>query len=176
MLKIVDGGIISHQQGRGAYMAVITPLPDGTFIAAQHVGESLGSADNHIEVLRSADLSTWTNQGSIHAGGGMPQDGFTYRGPQIGVVPDGRLVMTATRFEMGGVLFNPDSEGLKRPEMVLHWSQDNGCHLVGTAGGARRPAARALYLEQFRSPASTDAAALDVPAGNLETGGLRGPA
>ncbi len=126
MLKIVDGGIISHQQDRGAYMAVITPLPDGTFIAAQHVGSSLGSPDNYIEVLRSPDLSTWTNQGSIHAGGGPPEDGFTYRGPQIGVVPDGRLVMTATRFEMGGVLFDPDSEGLQRPEIVLHWSQDNG--------------------------------------------------
>ncbi len=126
MLKVVDGGIISHQQDRGAYMAYITPLPDGSFIAAQHVGESLGSADNHIEVLRSADCHNWINQGSIHSGGRPPEDGFTYRGPQIGVVPDGRLVMTATRFEMGGLLFNPDSEGLQRPEMVLHWSQDNG--------------------------------------------------
>ena len=107
-------------------MAFITPLPNGTFICAQHVGESLGSVDNHLEVLRSADCRTWTNQGSIHGTGGPAEDGFTYRGPQISVVPDGRLVMTATRFEMRGVMFDPESEAVQRPEMVLHWSHDNG--------------------------------------------------
>ena len=108
-------------------MPVITPLPDGTFVAAQHVGASLGSADNHIEVLRSADGRAWVNQGSIH-GNGSPADGFAYRGPRISIVPDGRLVMTATRFqsEGGDNLFDPDSEALQRPEMRLFWSQDQG--------------------------------------------------
>ena len=49
MLKIIDNGIISHQKERGAYMPVITPLTDGSFIACQHVGEGLGTPDNHIE-------------------------------------------------------------------------------------------------------------------------------
>ena len=38
MLKIIDNGVISHQSERGAYMPVITPLTDGSFIACQHVG------------------------------------------------------------------------------------------------------------------------------------------
>ena len=127
MLKIIDQGLISHQPGRGAYMPVITPLPDGSFIATQHVGASLGTADNHIEVLRSTDQGrTWTNEGSIH-GQGAPDDGFSYRGPKISALPDGRLVMTATRFQADDdELFDPESEALQRPEMLLFWSADQG--------------------------------------------------
>ena len=127
MLKIIDQGIISHQPERGAYMPVITPLPDGTFIACQHVGASLGSADNHIEVLRSIDQGrTWSTEGHI-PGPGAPEDGWTYRGPHIYVVPDGRLVMTSTRFQADeDSLFDPETEALQRPEMLLFWSRDQG--------------------------------------------------
>lgn len=127
MLKIIDEGILSRAEGRGAYMPVITPLSDGTLIACQHVGRSLDSADNHIEVLRSADGGrTWVNEGSIH-GEGHPGDGWAYRGPGISEAPDGRLVMTATRFETkGGQLYNLDTEALQRPEMLLFWSEDRG--------------------------------------------------
>ena len=127
MLEIVDKGILSRQEGRGAFMPVITPLSDGTYIASQHVGESLGSSDNHIEVLRSTDKgTTWTNEGSIH--GGLPQDGWCYRGPRISEVPDGRLVMECTRFEVDEEknLFDVESEALQRPELVLFWSEDGG--------------------------------------------------
>ncbi len=108
-------------------MPIITPLPNGTFIACQHVGASLGSPDNHIEVLRSTDGgNTWINEGSIH-GGGPPGDGWCYRGPKISVVPDGRLVMTATRYEAGNIeLFDVESEALQRSEMLLFWSEDQG--------------------------------------------------
>lgn len=127
MLTIVDQGYISHQLGRGAYMPFVTPLPDGTFIASQHVGAGLGTPDNYIEVLRSVDGRTWINQGSIHGGQGSPEDGWAYRAPQIRVVPGGRLVMSATRFQVGGgPLFDPDSEALQRPEMLLFWSNDLG--------------------------------------------------
>ena len=126
MLEIVDAGIISRVPGRGAYMPVITPLSDGTFIACQHVGQGLGSPDNYIEVLRSLDNGkTWTNEGSIH-GGGLPADGKAYRGPRISEVPDGRLVMTAGRFEMSAELFNVESEGVARSQMLLLWSTDRG--------------------------------------------------
>ena len=126
MLEITDQGTISHRPDRGAYMPRITPLPDGTSIACQHVGAGLGTPDNHIVVLRSADGRVWTEQGSIHPGG-PPTDGWAYRGPQISTVPDGRLVMTATRFQTGdGPLFDPDSEALQRPEMLLFWSADAG--------------------------------------------------
>ena len=127
MLEIIDSGNLSHVTGRGAYMPSVTELSDNSLIACQHVGEALGSPDNHIEVLRSADSAkTWMNQGSIH-GGGPAQDGWTYRGPDIQELPDGRLVMTATRFQVGeGALFDVDSEALQRPEMVLFWSSDRG--------------------------------------------------
>lgn len=127
MLEIIDEGILSRDPGRGAYMPSITELGDGSLIACQHVGRELGAPDNHIEVLRSSDGGrTWRNQGSIHDGA-PPHDGWSYRGPDIQEVPDGRLVMTATRFEAGeSKLFDPDSEALVRPEMILFWSEDAG--------------------------------------------------
>ena len=125
-MEIVGHGMLSREAARGAYMPFITPLSDGTLIASQHVGASLGSPDNHIEVLRSEDGGeTWANEGSIH--GGVPSDGWAYRAPQISEVPGGRLVMAATRFETeSGGLFDPGSEALQRPEMLLFWSQDRG--------------------------------------------------
>ena len=132
MLRIIDEGILSRREGRGAYMPVVTPLSDGSLIACQHVGAELGSSDNHIVVLRSCDGRAWTDEGSIHrvspAGErGQPRDGFAYRGPRIDVVPDGRLILCATRFETAGSpLFDPDSEALQRPEMLVFWSVDEG--------------------------------------------------
>ena len=127
MFTMIDSGVISRQEGRGTYMPVITPLPNETLIACQHVGSGLGSPDNHIEVLRSNDAGkTWANEGSIH--GGLPlADGMAYRVPRISTVPDGRLVMTASRFEaMEGGLFDMDTEAAARPEMLLFWSEDWG--------------------------------------------------
>ena len=108
-------------------MPSITEFGDGSLIACQHVGRELGAPDNHIEVLRSSDGGrTWRNQGSIHDGA-PPHDGWSYRGPDIQEVPGGRLVMTATRFKAGeSKLFDPDSEALVRPEMILFWSEDAG--------------------------------------------------
>ena len=92
-LRVVDQGLLSYHPGRGAYMPTITPLPDGTFIAVQHVGEGLGSPDNYIEILRSKDGSTWENGRTIHSSGHKISE-WSYRAPKISVVPDGRLVMT----------------------------------------------------------------------------------
>lgn len=124
-LRIVDQGILSHDTSRGAFMPSMTPLSDGTWIACQHVGKELASADNRIEVLRSIDGKHWQNQGCMHA----MDDRWAYRGPDIEQLPDGRLLMTATRFEnTDAALFNPDSEGLQRPEMLLFWSTDQGAN------------------------------------------------
>lgn len=124
MLRIVDQGTLSHLTGRGAYMPWITPLADGSFIACQHVGAGLGSDDNHIVVLRSADGRAFTEQGPV----GPPDDGHAYRAPQISVVAGGRLVLVCTRFETGedGALFDPETEALRRPDMCLFWSDDGG--------------------------------------------------
>jgi hypothetical protein len=127
MLEIIAEGTLSRVDGRGSYMPSITPLGDGTFIACQHVGRGLATPDNHIEVLRSSDGGvTWHNQGTIHDGA-PPHDGWVYRGPEIQETGDGRLVMSATRFEVGvGSIFDPDSEALQRPETILFWSYDGG--------------------------------------------------
>jgi hypothetical protein len=124
MLRIVDQGTLSHLTGRGAYMPWITPLADGSFIACQHVGAGLGSDDNRIVVLRSADGRAFTEQGPV----GPPDDGHAYRAPQISVVAGGRLVLVCTRFETGedGALFDPETEALRRPDMCLFWSDDGG--------------------------------------------------
>ena len=138
MLTLTDAGIIDHNPSHGSYMPTIVPLSDGSFIASQHVGSSLGANDCAIEILRSSDGKTWRNEGSIH-GAEHPPDGFSYRGPRISVVADDRLAMTATRFETttgiskigtaqsdAAQLFDPDSEALQRPEMLLYYSSDQG--------------------------------------------------
>ena len=126
MLRIIDQGLLSREPGRGAYMPSISQLSDGSLIACQHIGQELASADNDIEVLTTADDGqTWQNQGSIH--GDTPNDGWAYRGPYIYEVPDGRLVLTATRFEnTDSALFDAQTEALQRPEMLLYWSEDRG--------------------------------------------------
>ena len=126
MLEIIDQGILSHVEGRGAYHPWITPLSNGTFIASQSVGTSLASTDKSIEVLRSDDGKTWVNEGSIH-GGGPPTDGYGYVGPQISEASYGRLVMTAGRTKAtGDRIYDPESEAMQRPENLVLWSSDQG--------------------------------------------------
>ena len=77
-----------------------------------------------------------------------PTDGWSYRGPKISEVPDGRLVMNATRFENeGDTLFDTESEALQRPEMLLFWSEDQGKTWSEPQVGAGRPAARKVHME-----------------------------
>jgi hypothetical protein len=124
--KIVDEGVLSRQPGRGAYMPIILPLSDREAIAVQHVGAELASADNHIEILHSHDgCLTWTTSSTIPNSG--LESGWCYRGPQIAELPDGCLVMAATRYVADGrPLYDPDTESLQRPEMLLFRSSDRG--------------------------------------------------
>ena len=65
-MRIVDQGIISRPPTGGAYMAAITPLPDGSYIACQFVSSTFVSSDARIEVLRSTDgLATWASEGQL---------------------------------------------------------------------------------------------------------------
>ena len=125
MLTIIDQGMISHRPGVGAYMPVITPLPDGAFIASQHAGAELGSPDNHIEVLRSNDGREWDNRGSVHTPD-HDLDNWCYRAPKISTVPGGGMIMTSSRFELMDRLFDPNTEDLARCELCLHRSDDGG--------------------------------------------------
>ncbi len=124
MLAIVDQGILSKQPDRGAYMPTITPLPDGTYIACQHVGQGLATPDNHIEILRSTDqCQTWTREHTI----GAPEDGWAYRAPRINVAHNGHLTLVASRFEnTDQELFDTSTEALQRPEMLFYRSTDQG--------------------------------------------------
>ena len=124
-MKIIDEGVLSLEPGRGAYMPVITPLSDGSFIACQHVGSGLGTSDNQIEVLQSKDGRSWHNRGAIACA--VADDGWSYRGPRISELDDGRLLMTASRFRSQQPdLFDVQTEALQRPEMLLLWSLDGG--------------------------------------------------
>lgn len=51
MLRIVEEGSLSHDFHRGAYMPSISRRAEGGYIACQHVGSQLASADNRIQVL-----------------------------------------------------------------------------------------------------------------------------
>ena len=126
MLKIIDQGIVSKGAARGAYMPSITQLADGSLIACQHIGAGLGTPDNRIEVLQTKDDGkTWQGQCEIPATAGS--EDWAYRGPDIAELPDGRLLLSATRFEnTDAALFDPDTEALQRPEMLLYWSADRG--------------------------------------------------
>jgi len=122
-MRIVEQGQLSHDAARGAYMPSITRLADGSLIACQHVGSELASPDNRIEVLASSDGRECKTLTRLPAA----DDGWAYRGPDIEELPDGRLVLTATRFEVTDrPLFDPDSEALQRPEMLLYFSADRG--------------------------------------------------
>jgi hypothetical protein len=125
-LKIVDRGILSREPGRGAYMPIITPLSDGKYIAVQHVGQALDSGDNSIEVLHSTDGGRTWEAAPMQVEGGF-EPGWAYRAPQVRELEDGKLVMAATRFVADGrPLFDPVTESLQRPEMLLFWSSDRG--------------------------------------------------
>ena len=121
-MRILREGVLSHDPSRGAYMPSVTVLSDGSWVGCQHVGEALGSSDNRLEFLRRTTRN-WEVCAPVHA----PDSAWAYRGPDVEELPDGRLVMTATRFHLdGGQLFDPDSEALGRAEPVLFWSDDRG--------------------------------------------------
>ena len=123
MIIIAESGTLDYAPEHGAYMPWITPLPNGCFIASQHVGSKLGANDCRIEILRSPDGRQWHNEGQI-----VDQcSNYSYRMPQIHALPDGRLLMTATRFACSNVqLFDPESEALQQPQMLLYFSEDLG--------------------------------------------------
>lgn len=122
MLRIVDQGILSHDPSHGAYMPSITRLSDGSYVGCEHVGEKLASPDNRIRVLNSSDGREWKLLAAPQG-----ESGWAYRGPDIEELPDGRLLMTATRFlNTDSPLFDPDSEALQRPEMLAYVSEDHG--------------------------------------------------
>ena len=124
-MKIIDEGFLSHRSGISAFCPCIEVLADGSYIASQDVGTTLGSCDHSIELLHSSDGRQWENQGILS--GGEADDEWFYRCPDIKELPDERLVMRATRFRVvDGEIFNPDNETLVRAETLLYWSEDRG--------------------------------------------------
>ncbi|NOY43284.1 MAG: exo-alpha-sialidase [Planctomycetes bacterium] len=106
-------------------MPSITQLSDGLLIGCQNVGSDLASGDHRIEILRTTDHGkTWQNQGSIHSD---DDPRWAYRIADIAESADGRLLLTASRFEnTDKLLFDPETESLQRPELLLFWSEDRG--------------------------------------------------
>ena len=125
MLEIIDRGVLSRREGRGAYCPCVTQLDDGSFIASQDVGTTLGSTDHSIEILRSADGRNWESQGLLP--GGIANENWFYRIPDIEQLPDGPLVMRATRFEVAQCdVFDVEAEAALRGQVLLYWSEDQG--------------------------------------------------
>lgn len=124
-LEIIEEGIFSLEPNHGAFMPSITQLRDGTLIGCQNVGRDLSSEDHRIEVLRTSDAGkTWQNQGSIHR---SEDSRWAYRIADIAESSDERLLLTASRFEnTEKELFDPETESLQRPELLVFWSEDRG--------------------------------------------------
>ena len=91
--------------------------------------------------------------------------------PKISEVPDGRLVMNATRFETeGDTLFDTESEALQRPRDAAILVRRSGQNVVSTAGRAGRPAARKVHMERGWTSPTTGVRSVDVPPRNVEAG------
>lgn len=93
MFSILGEGVLSHNPKTGAFIPTVTPLNDGTFIAAQQVGPELGSRDHHIEILRSENGRDWTNEGSVD----LCDDArsWSYYSAQVYQVSDERWLLRA---------------------------------------------------------------------------------
>ena len=128
MPQVVAEGTIFHSPDRPAFMPVVTPLSDGSWIAAQYSASELGAADTQVQVLETRDQgATW----QMHPGlpPGCNGDGWSYRGPAIVEVPDGRLLMSANRYRYRSQdegLFDSKTGAIQHSERVLFWSTDRG--------------------------------------------------
>lgn len=124
-MKIVDEGIISYSNEHSAYCPVITPLADGSLMAAQHIGSDLGSPDNQIELLRTDGLGKpWQSQGCFSEQ--LRTDEWAYRTPQICQGAGTRLYLKANRFLFEGeAIFNSDGS-VQKTEILWFESKDEG--------------------------------------------------
>ena len=115
MIIVTGSSTIDYAPDHGAYIPWITPLPNGCFIAGQHVGSGLGANNCRIEIPGSPDGRQWNNEGII----ADQCSSYSYRMPQKHALPDGRLLMTATRFACSDVqLFDTESEALQQPQIL----------------------------------------------------------
>ena len=124
-MKTIAEGTVSHSTEHGAYCPVITPLADGSLMAAQHIGSDLGSPDNQIELLRTDSLGKpWRSQGCFNEQ--LRADKWAYRTPQICKGVGARLYLKANRFLFAGdSLFNPDGS-VQKTEILWFESEDEG--------------------------------------------------
>jgi hypothetical protein len=53
--RILDEGIISHGPSTSAFMPVLTPLSDGSWIAVQYTASALGTQDTEVQIYKSQD-------------------------------------------------------------------------------------------------------------------------
>jgi len=124
--SIIDQGVLSHDPGCGAFIPTITPLRDGTFIAAQQTGADLDSCDHRIEILRSENGRQWRNEGPVDMHDS--DQPWAYHSGQIFQAGDNRLMLRASRFWHRDV--PPRNEKATRDHPgtgpVVLWSDDLG--------------------------------------------------
>ena len=126
MFSMLDEGALSHNPATGAFIPTVTPLNDGTFIAAQQVGAHLGSRDHRIEILRSNNGRDWTSGGMVDTRDEARS--WSYHSVQVYQVADSRLLLRASRFwhHDNPRQFEKPEPGLPRPGPVIFWSEDRG--------------------------------------------------
>lgn len=156
MIHVVDQGILPHRRGRGAFIPFITPLSDGSFIAAQQVGPELGSRDHVIELLRSRDGREWDSDGFLEVDENDASVG--YQSIQVYEISPSLRMMRASRFLRTGP--GRDSRCNGKPVARIHHggqcergpqqygpgglvAKRSGCFLTG---GKARPSA---YQDAF---------------------------
>jgi len=124
--RILDEGIISHGPSTSAFMPVLTPLSDGSWIAVQYTASALGAPDTEVQIYKSQDQGvSWHQQPGLEAA--AEADQWSYRESAITELPDGRLVMMSNRFRFAGdVLFEETTGTSQYSERVLLWSEDGG--------------------------------------------------
>ncbi len=126
MIRVIDHGILSHRRGRGAFIPTITPLSDGSFIAAQGVGSELGARDHVIELLRSRDGREWDGDGFLDVDDNAAY--VSYQSIQVYEISPSQWMMRASRF----LRTDPGKKGRPLPPKDLRagpivlWSRDRG--------------------------------------------------
>jgi hypothetical protein len=125
MFKIIDSGVLSRDPATGKFIPSITPLSDGSFIAAQQAGEALGSRDHQIEILRSDNGRDWQAPEVIDWDDDPGK--WSYHSAQVCEIGD-RLMLRASRF------WHRDAQGQHEPRKIgernsgplISWSDDRG--------------------------------------------------
>ena len=138
-IEMVDTGVIyrTPNPGYDYYFAChshAVQLSGQELLCVFQRGRALYSTDSVMVQARSVDGGkTWRDEGVIHspAGDDCP---YSYHGPFLSLLPDGSLIMTASRWgrsDPDHPLFNEQTGGIVPPEILIYRSSNGGANWSG---------------------------------------------